>query len=57
MLNGRILDTGKILVPTLQWYISHTCNLTCTNCSNLNNFAITGHNVYDDAIAATWADK
>ena len=57
MLNGRILDTGKILVPTLQWYISHTCNLTCTNCSNLNNFAITGHNTYDDAIAATWADK
>ena len=59
MLNGRILKNGKILVHALQWYIGHSCNLTCTNCSNFNNFAISGQDKYSDfeREAQRWSEK
>jgi organic radical activating enzyme len=59
LLNGMVLKNGKILVHALQWYITHTCNLTCSNCSNFNNFAITGHDKIrrvEDEVAA-WGQK
>tara|TARA_B110000503_G_scaffold35485_1_gene57987 strand:- start:444 stop:1355 length:912 start_codon:yes stop_codon:yes gene_type:complete len=59
MLNGRTLKNGKILVHALQWYISHSCNLTCNNCSNFNNFAIKGNHTFDNykLQAQQWAEK
>ena len=59
MLNGRILKNGKILVHALQWYISHSCNLTCNNCSNFNNFAIKGNHTFETykVQAQQWAEK
>lgn len=59
MLGGFTLPNGKILVHALQWYISHSCNLTCNNCSNLNNFAIKGNSKFKDqeVYANQWANK
>jgi organic radical activating enzyme len=31
-----------------QWYISHTCNLSCKNCLSYNNFNISGHERWSD---------
>lgn len=33
-----------------QWYISHTCNLSCKNCLSYNNFNISGHERWSDNI-------
>lgn len=46
----------KIKLRLVQFYISHTCNLACPNCLSLNNFAISGHEAYDDNLAKQWAD-
>lgn len=45
MLNGSIIN-GKYLLATAQWYITHSCNLTCSNCLSFNNFAIGGHSSF-----------
>src|SRR6056300_370376 len=59
MIGGFELPNGKILVHAIQWYISHSCNLTCSNCSNLNNFAIKGNSKFEDQkhFAEQWANK
>lgn len=59
MLGGFELPNGKILVHALQWYISHSCNLTCNNCSNFNNFAIKGNSKFLDQkhFVEQWANK
>jgi len=59
VINGKVLSNGKILVPTLQWYISHSCNLTCNNCSNFNNFALGGNDkfVRFEQEANAWSQK
>lgn len=33
----------KQKIKIAQWYISHTCNLSCKNCLSYNNFSISGH--------------
>lgn len=38
----------KIVIDTAQWYISHTCNLSCKNCYSFNNFSISGHERWAD---------
>lgn len=35
-------------IGTVQFYISHTCNFSCPNCLSYNNFAIKGHDKFDD---------
>lgn len=37
-----------ISIETVQFYISHTCNLACDNCLSYNNFAIRGHDNFAD---------
>lgn len=32
----------------MQWYITHTCNLACKHCLSFNNFAIKGHESFED---------
>lgn len=39
---------SKINIPVAQWYISHTCNLSCKNCLSYNNFNISGHERWAD---------
>jgi MoaA/NifB/PqqE/SkfB family radical SAM enzyme len=39
---------NKIKLETVQFYISHTCNLACDNCLSYNNFAIKGHDKFED---------
>ncbi len=39
---------SKIQIPIAQWYISHTCNLSCANCLSYNNFNISGHERWED---------
>lgn len=51
MINGRIIN-NKILVHTAQWYITHTCNLTCSHCLSFNNFAIAGHDEFENNMDA-----
>lgn len=46
----------KIKLSLVQFYISHTCNLSCPNCLSLNNFAISGHDFYDHDLVSQWAD-
>lgn len=44
-------------IGTVQFYISHTCNFSCPNCLSYNNFAIKGHDKFDDyaAQAEEWS--
>lgn len=51
MINGKIIN-NKILLHTAQWYITHTCNLTCSNCLSYNNFSIRGHDNFESNIEA-----
>jgi len=51
LINGKIIN-NKILLHTAQWYITHTCNLTCSHCLSYNNFAIKGHDRFDQNIEA-----
>lgn len=46
----------KIKLSLVQFYISHTCNLSCPNCLSLNNFAISGHEFYDHNTVSQWAE-
>ena len=47
VINGTVIN-GKYLLATAQWYITHSCNLTCTNCLSFNNFAISGHSKFSN---------
>lgn len=38
----------KHKIKIAQWYISHTCNLSCKNCLSYNNFNISGHERWSD---------
>jgi len=38
----------KHKIKIAQWYISHTCNLSCKNCLSYNNFSIAGHEYWKD---------
>lgn len=38
----------KHKLDTVQFYISHSCNLGCNNCLSYNNFAIKGHDKFED---------
>lgn len=38
----------KHKIKIAQWYISHTCNLSCKNCLSYNNFNISGHERWTD---------
>lgn len=48
----------KIKLATVQFYISHTCNLACPGCISFNNFAISGHEAWKDNRESTkkWAE-
>lgn len=50
---------NKILVPRLQFYIDHSCNLACPNCLSFNNFRIHGRSSWDANRASTlaWAER
>jgi len=39
---------SKHKIKIAQWYISHTCNLSCKNCLSFNNFNIAGHERWED---------
>lgn len=39
---------SKVRIGTVQFYISHTCNFSCPNCLSYNNFAIKGHDKFED---------
>jgi len=39
---------NKVKLGTVQFYISHTCNLGCDNCLSYNNFLIKGHDKFSD---------
>lgn len=47
LINGKIVN-NKILLNTVQWYITHTCNLACKHCLSFNNFSISGHESFAD---------
>lgn len=39
-----IKDNSKnFYIEQVQWYISHTCNLTCSRCLSYNNYNFNGH--------------
>tara|TARA_B100001287_G_scaffold72181_1_gene59736 strand:- start:6053 stop:6973 length:921 start_codon:yes stop_codon:yes gene_type:complete len=59
MIGGYKLPNGKILVHAIQWYISHSCNMTCSNCKTFNNFAITGNHTFKqyEEQAIQWSNK
>ena len=40
----------KHKIKIAQWYISHTCNLSCKNCLSYNNFNISGHERWTDNV-------
>jgi hypothetical protein len=48
---------NKISVPMVQWYITHTCNLSCDHCLSFNNFRVSGNYSWVDsaASAAGWS--
>ena len=52
MLNSH----EKIKLDMVQFYISHTCNLSCPNCLSLNNFSISGHEEYNQDLCKKWSD-
>lgn len=49
----------KHKIGMAQWYISHTCNLSCNNCLSLNNYAIGGHESWKDneSYVKAWSEK
>lgn len=57
MISGKIIN-GKILLHTAQWYITHTCNITCSHCLSYNNYAIGGHSNFEENLeyAKKWND-
>jgi hypothetical protein len=38
----------KHFVEMGQWYITHTCNLSCENCLSYNNYKISGHERWEE---------
>ena len=46
-------------LPYSEFYITNVCNLNCTDCNRFNNFAFTGHQVWNDHadIYKEWATK
>jgi organic radical activating enzyme len=49
---------SKIYLQQAHWYITHTCNLTCQSCYSFNNFAISGHERWEDnePFVAKWSE-
>jgi hypothetical protein len=39
--------TEKIVLGMVQWYITHTCNLSCAHCLSYNNYRFHGHFDWD----------
>lgn len=39
---------SKVLLNQAHWYITSTCNLTCSQCYSFNNFAVKGHERWID---------
>jgi len=58
LINGKIIN-DKILVHTAQWYITHTCNISCNHCLSYNNYNIKGHDNFKENLiyAKEWAKK
>ena len=56
LINGKVVN-NKILLHTAQWYITHTCNISCKHCLSHNNFAISGHDSFAENIehAKEWS--
>jgi hypothetical protein len=48
--------TDKILVKLVQFYVTHTCNISCPNCLSLNNFSISGHDTYNQSLVKRWRE-
>lgn len=51
-MQSIIIENGQALLPKVEFYINHTCNLTCTNCNRFNNHNFVGWQSWDD-----YADK
>lgn len=49
--------TEKIVLGMVQWYITHTCNLSCAHCLSYNNYRFHGHFDWDQtrARAEQWS--
>jgi len=49
----------KHLVEMGQWYITHTCNLSCENCLSYNNYKISGHERWEDneEFVKLWSER
>jgi hypothetical protein len=50
---------SKISVPLVQWYVNHTCNLTCNHCLSFNNFRVAGNYRWEDSaeLAQLWSQR
>lgn len=46
----------KVSLREVQFYISHTCNLSCPNCLSFNNFNISGHHQYNNETCKQWSN-
>jgi len=49
----------KHFVEMGQWYITHTCNLSCKNCLSYNNYKISGHERWEDneEFVKLWSER
>jgi len=41
-------ENGRAIIPKIEFYINHTCNLTCNNCNRFNNYNFTGWQSWSD---------
>lgn len=55
-MKPQTLENQKIKLNMVQFYISHTCNLSCPNCLSFNNFSISGHDDYDHELCKRWSN-
>lgn len=49
--------TPKIHLPSVEFYITNICNLTCSECNRFNNQRFSGHYRFDYEVHQRWAEK
>lgn len=47
----------KLTVDTIEFYITHVCNLTCKHCRTFNNYDLKGHFKFNHNQIQPWAEK
>jgi organic radical activating enzyme len=48
---------AKLSIDSIEFYITHVCNLTCTHCRTFNNYNLKGHFKFNLDQIQPWAEK